>query len=308
MAVTGYMIAFLILVLVGIAISIVLYIWDKNYYLKHRVAIRKIYYFIIVLGSCLLWMFGLFPNVGTNLQYLIAIVIGVVIIDLFVFQTPDITKFMTNELKQETLVEKINKNYDSLSELSNKLIKVNEMMPRGIRWEFGDFDYSAEAYEDYALDYLRNYTDEFKLEIYSYFVESSEASEVFNKNVEKAYKLICKEHDLDIRGVGMREKRAIRTLIEGKNIEILDKNGSSVVFPYFGEFYNFLFVVTTKDDNEVMGADASLLLNLLYTFDAWLVAYQDEILEEEEDEEDEEGLITRVFQVDSNRNEDGQGN
>lgn len=274
-----YTIIILSTLLVGIAISIGLYIWSREFYLKNRVAMRKIYYGIIVLSSFLLWAFNVFPNVGENLQYLIALVISVIIIDLFVFQTPDITKFMSNELKQETIVESINRNRGAFVELSNKLIKVNEIMPKSeLKWQVDEFDFSPDKYEESICSYLTNFASEFDLDVYSYMVESSEEDSIFRNNVEAAYKKIQDEHYFTIRGMGMRNKQAIKTLLDGENIEIIEQERNAVVFPYYGEYYNFLFVVSSRKGSEVTGADASLMLNLLYIFDMWLVHHEDEFL------------------------------
>lgn len=276
------------ILLVGIAFSIGLYIWNREYYLKHRVAIRKIYYGVVVAISFFLWVFNVFPNVGAKLEYLVALVISVIVIDLFVFQTPDITRFMSNELKQESLVESINKNRGTFIELSEKLIKVNEMMPKSEqKWHLDEFQFTPEKYEEFVLSYLRNFASSFHLDVYSYMVESSPDENVFQGNIESAYEEIRKDHDFTLRGVGMRKKQVIKTLLEGENIEILEKEGSSVLFPYFGEYYNLLFVVTSRKSSEVTGADASLMLNMLYTFDMWLLSEEDEFLPSENESDDE---------------------
>lgn len=279
MEVTWYMVTIFAILLIWIAISIGIYIWSREFYLNHRVAIRKIYYGVIVLISFFLWAFNVFPEVGQNLEYLIALVISVIIIDLFVFQTPDITKFMANELKQETLVESINKNRGAFVELSEKLIKVNEMMPKSeMKWQMDQFEFTPEKYEDYVLSYLRNFASPFNLDVYSYRVESSDDEAVFKGNVESAYKEILQEHDFTLRGVGMRHNHAIKTLLDGENIEIIEKESNAVLFPYYGEYYNLLFVVSSRKNSEVTGADASIMLNLLYTFDMWLLYHEDEFL------------------------------
>lgn len=279
MVATWYMVLIFILFLVGIAFSIGLYIWSREFYLKHRVAIRKIYYGVVVVSSFFLWVFGVFPDVGENFHHLIALVISVVIIDLFVFQTPDITKFMSNELKQEGLVESINKNRGTFIELSEKLIKVNQIVPKNMSdWHMDDFQFTPEKYEESVLSYLRSFASSFQFDVYSYMVESSPDEREFKKNVTAAYNEIMKDHNLSLRGVGMRSSQGIKTILEGENIEIIESDCSSVLFPYFGEYYNLIFLVSSRKKSEVTGADASLMLNLLYTFDLWLQANEDELL------------------------------
>ncbi len=278
-----YMITIFSVLLIGIAFSIGLYIWSREFYLKHRVAIRKIYYGVVVATSFFLWAFNVFPDVGAKLEYLIALVISVVIIDLFVFQTPDITKFFSNELKQESLVESINKNRGTFIELSEKLIKVNELMPKSDqKWHLDEFEFTPEKYEEFVLSYLRNFTSSFQLDVYSYLVESSADEIIFHNNIVAAYEEILNDHNFGLREVGMRKNQVIKTLLEGENIEILEKDSSSVLFPYFGEYYNLLFVVSSRKGTEVTGADASLMLNMLYTFDMWLLSNEDEFLSDDE--------------------------
>lgn len=280
-----YMITIFSILLLGIAFSIGLYIWSREFYLKHRVAIRKIYYGVVVATSFFLWAFNVFPNVGAKFEYLIALVISVVVIDLFVFQTPDITKFMSNELKQESLVESINKNRGTFIELSEKLIKVNEMMPKSeLKWHLEEFEFTPEKYEEFVLSYLKNFTSSFQLDLYSYMVESSTEEKIFQKNIEAAYETIRKDHSFTLRGAGMRKQQVTKMLLDGGNIEILENECSSVLFPYFGEYYNILFVVSSRKTSEVTGADASLLLNLLYTFDLWLLSHEDELSYDNEDD------------------------
>jgi hypothetical protein len=287
-----YMISIFSVLLVGISFSIGLYIWSREYYLQHRVAIRKIYYGLVIAVSFFLWAFNVFPNVGAKLEYLVALVISVIVIDLFVFQTPDITRFMSNELKQESLVESINKNRGTFIELSEKLIKVNEMMPKSEqKWHLDEFQFTPEKYEEFVLSYLRNFASSFHLDVYSYMVESSPDENIFQENIESAYEEIRKDHDFTLRGVGMRKKQVIKTLLEGENIEILEKESSSVLFPYFGEYYNLLFVVSSRKSSEVTGADASLMLNMLYTFDMWLLSEEDEFLSSESENDDESEYI-----------------
>jgi len=288
----------LIILLLGIAISIAIYICNREYYLKHRVAIRKLYYGLVVIASFGLWAFGVFPDVGENLQHLIALVISVVIIDLFVFQTPDITKFMTNELKQEGLVESINKNRGTFIELSEKLIKVNEMMPKNLSdWHMDDFQFTPEKYEETVSSYLRTFALNFHLDIFSYQVEASAEEEEFRENVTLAYNSIIKEHGLTTRGVGMRQNQAISTILDGENIEIIEGNSTCVLFPYFGEFYNLLFLVRSKKDSEATGADASLMLNLLYTFDLWLQVNEDQFVSMHVDDDHDEAEAIASEQV-----------
>ena len=187
MPVTWYTICTLSLLLSGLAFSIGLYIWNREFYLKHRVGIRKIYYGLIAITGFFLWAFNAFPV--TEIKGLIALLIGIIIIDLFVFQTPDITKFMSHELKQEELVQTLNKNRGTFIELSQKLIKVNEIMPKSnVPWQVENFDFSYEKYEEFVLSYLKTFTSTFELDLYSYYVESSLENNIFVNNIQLTYK------------------------------------------------------------------------------------------------------------------------
>ena len=263
--------------------------------MRKRVAIRKSYYGFIVSASSLLWVFGAFPDVGNKFEFLIALVISVVIIDIFVFQTPDVTKFMSNELRQESLVETINKNRGTFIELSEKLMVVNEIMPKNQqKWHVeigedeGEFNFSLEKFDEFVLSYLNNFGNRFKMEIYSYTVISTENENEFIESIENAYDEIVEEHDFTHRDLGMRKRRAVSTLSTGQNIEILGGKNSAVIFPYFGEYYNFIYVISSRAGNDVTGADASLLLNMLYTFDLWLLSEEDEFPRQDVEDESED--------------------
>ncbi|MBK3493863.1 type II toxin-antitoxin system SpoIISA family toxin [Viridibacillus sp. YIM B01967] len=290
MEVKWYTVLILSLLLVEIACSVGMYIWNREFYLKHRMGIRKIYYSSIVIMGFFLWVFGAFPV--SEIKGLVALVFGVIIIDLFVYQTPDITKFMSNELKQEELVQTINKNRGTFIELSEKLIKVNETMPKSLApWQVDEFDFSFDKYEEFVLLYLKTFTSSFGLDLYSYYVESSNDNSVFVSNIKNAYEKIREDHNFSIRGVGMRKRMVINTLKDGENIEIIGKEGTYVLFPYFGEYFNLLFVISSKKDGEVTGADASLLLNMLYTLDTWLLLNENELASEPSERDEAEEVV-----------------
>lgn len=266
------------MLLLGLAFSVGLYIWNREFYLRNRVGIRKVYYCLSIILGFFLWLFDMFQI--SKIEELIVLVISIVVVDLFVFQTPDITRIMSNELKQEELVQTINKSRGTFIELSEKLIKVNEIMPKSeASLQVTEFDFSYEKYDDLVMSYLRNFTSSFELDLYSYYVESSTENNIFLSNIQSAYEKIRNDHGFSLRGIGMRKSRVIKTLATGENIEIIEKEYSYVLFPYFGEYYNTLFIVSSKKGGDVNGADASLLLNLLYALDIWLILKEDELLQ-----------------------------
>lgn len=281
MEITRYVLAPGIILVAGLLASVIYYCINRRHYLKNRILMRKIYYLVILLTVLVLFALKEFPF--TTTPELIGFVIAVIIIDLMVFQTPDITKFMTHELKQEELAETIEKNEGSIQVLTEKIICVNEVMPKASQpWEVDSFDFSYDAYEDYLLNYLKAYTNRFNINIFSYYVESSEDESVFVRNVKDAYTKISKDHEFSVRGIGMRRKRLLQILTSGGNVEVFENGRPYVIFSYFGEYYNFIFVITSKDNSHVGGADASLLLNMMYMLDYWLLSKEDELVERDE--------------------------
>lgn len=86
---------------------------------------------------------------------------------------------MSNELKHESLVETINRNRGTFIELSDKLIKVNHLMPKNLSdWIMEDFEFTSEKYEKTVLSYLRQFASEFQLDVYAYTVGRSRRSKI----------------------------------------------------------------------------------------------------------------------------------
>lgn len=264
--VIGYMLLFVL------ALSTFFHFWNRKSYLKNRTLIRKVYYLLVITSTYYLFLQDSFPFQTTT--GIVGFVIGVIVIDLMVLQTPDITKFMSHELKQEEYTDRIEKNEGNVQLLTEKILKTHEMMPKPSEpwWMEDEFDFSPEGYENSMKQYLDRYTDAFDINLFSYFVESSAEQDVFSNNLKEKYRLIKKHQELKTRTVGMRDRDAVAKLVTARNIEIFNDGQTTVIFPYFGEYYNFILVITGRNGVHVGGADAALLLNLMYTFDAWLLS------------------------------------
>lgn len=283
----GFYISITIL-LIMLGISIVYYGISRKHYLMHRTLLRKIYYFTVLAVTLFLVYQNIFPfltSVG-----IIGFTIAIIVIDLMIIQTPDITKFMSHELKQEEYTDQIEKNEGNVQLLTDKIIKFHDMMPKpSSPWIMEDeFDFSPNGYENSMKQYLRDYTEKFNINLFSYHVNSSDDKDVFKENLKKQYLLIMKHQHLSTRAVGMRNKDAIEKLLSGNNakeIEIFHDGQTIVIFPYFGEYYNFIMVITSRNGVPVGGVDAALLLSLMYTFDSWLGANYELDVEEDISEE-----------------------
>ena len=268
---TGFTVIGYMLLLV-LALSTFFHFWNRKSYLKNRTLIRKVYYLLVITSTYYLFLQDSFPFQTTT--GIVGFVIGVIVIDLMVLQTPDITKFMSHELKQEEYTDRIEKNEGNVQLLTEKILKTHEMMPKPSEpwWMEDEFDFSPEGYENSIKQYLDRYTGAFDINLFSYFVESSAEQDVFSNNLKEKYRLIKKHQELKTRTVGMRDRDAVAKLVTARNIEIFNDGQTTVIFPYFGEYYNFILVITGRNGVHVGGADAALLLNLMYTFDAWLLS------------------------------------
>lgn len=268
---TGFTVIGYMLLLV-LALSTFFHFWNRKSYLKNRTLIRKVYYLLVITSTYYLFLQDSFPFQTTT--GIVGFVIGVIVIDLMVLQTPDITKFMSHELKQEEYTDRIEKNEGNVQLLTEKILKTHEMMPKPSEpwWMEDEFDFSPEGYENSMKQYLERYTGAFDINLFSYFVESSAEQDVFSNNLKEKYRLIKEHQELKTRTVGMRDRDAVAKLVTARNIEIFNDGQTTVIFPYFGEYYNFILVITGRNGVHVGGADAALLLNLMYTFDAWLLS------------------------------------
>lgn len=282
---TKYTIIILGILLAGIGFTIFLYIKNRKFYGENQIAIRKIYYGIVLVISYILWAFEKFPV--KNVTELIMLVVSIVIIDLFVFQTPFITKFLSQEFKTTEAVETIKNVDNSLVEVLEKVSLLNRIMPKADEeWEIQNYDFSYQHYERYVLPYLTKFTDNFKMKLFMYYVEYSDeepepgefVSKQFLQNTEMAYKKIREDQNFTIFGQGMRNNQVIEKLALGDNVEIIENNGTFIIFPFSGIYHNVLVVISSKSEVATHLADASLLLNLLHSLDDWLIINEKDLL------------------------------
>lgn len=274
------------LLLVVLLLSIFGYGYNRPLYLKHRIIIRKVYYWLVLLISLILFASGNFPF--DSVTQLTAFAIAIVIIDLFVFQTPDITSFMSSELKQEELEKDVVRKSQTVENLTNKLFTVNDSMNLLYDgWQLNDFNYSFENYTKNLEKYLETFCVEFGMNLYMYKIEINENEDEFRNNIKVTYNKMIKELNFSVRDIGMTEEKAVRTLEKGVNIEVIEKSGMHVLLPYYSHL-NLLVVVSTRPKIQVEtsaseskvtpkgiiinGADASILLMLMNAFDLWLLS------------------------------------
>ena len=267
-------------------LSIVVYGYDRTFYLKHRIIIRKVYYWLMLLITLVLFGSGNFPL--DSVTQLTAFAIALVLIDLFVFQTPDIKSFMSNELKQEELEENVVQKSRTVVDLTSKLLTVNQSMSQLYgEWELDDFDYSFEKYRRNLERYLETFCVKFGMHLYLYEIEQNENEDEFRENIKIAYRIMKDDLKFSILDIGMREAKAVRTLERGESIEVIETTGMHVLLPYYSHL-NLLVVVSTRQKMQtetsesenlaapkeiiISGADASILLMLMNAFDLWLLS------------------------------------
>ncbi len=277
-----------VFLLISLFLSIVGYGVDRTFYLTHRIIIRKTYYWLVLLITLILFGSGNFPF--NSVSQFTAFAFALVLIDLFVFQTPDIKSFMNNELKQEELEEDVVQKSQTVENLTSKLFAVNQSMNQLYSdWELDDFDYSFEKYRKNFEKYLDTFCVKFGMHLYLYEIEKTEHEDEFRENIKFAYREMVTNMKFSVRDIGMREAKAVQTLEEGVNIEVIEKNGMHVLLPYYSHF-NLLVVVSTRPKLQqetgegqlekltaskeiaINGADASILLMLMNAFDLWLLS------------------------------------
>ena len=274
--------------LITLFISIVGYGMDRTFYLTHRIILRKVYYWLALLITLILFGSGNFPF--NSVSQFTAFAFALVLIDLFVFQTPDVKSLMTSELKQEELEEDVVQKSQTVENLTNKLFTVNYLMNllQG-DWKLTDFDYSFEKYTRNLEKFLEKFCIESGMNLYLYEIEKDEHKDEFRENIKFAYREMVAEMKFSVRDVGIREDKAVQTLEEGGSIEVIEKNGMHVLLPYYSHL-NLLVVVSTRPKLQqetgegesekltaskevtINGADASILLMLMNAFDLWLLS------------------------------------
>lgn len=290
MAINWYTIVPVILLVIGMSYSIYRYFSNREIYNELRIGYRKVYYVYMLILGALFWMFDVFP--AENLSTLGAFLVGVVVMDLFVFQTPDITKFMSNEFKHDGgLVNQLKETEGSSIRMRQQLQFVNNYMPkRDSTWELEDrFDYSEEEFRRQTEGVVQRYGNEFDLNVVQFLLSNQngtdEEADMSEESLEAIVDYLFDEFELNNNMLGMRKKKLIEKLKEQESIEFFKKKQGAVIFPYRGEYTDMVYYVYPKVEDETenrihaTGYDALLLMNMLHTFDLYAKSVEADILD-----------------------------
>lgn len=282
-----------------LCITTLLYVINRDLYISKRIGIRKLYYLAILISAFILWVTKNFPV--QTIGELTFLLVGVVLVDLFLFQTPDITKFLNQEFKHEELEKTASISDKLLTLTGEKILAINSVFPTGDEaWEETDFDFnrtpeSRSSYESYVINYLNQYTQQFDITCLPFYVPSTNGNpDSLLANVEKTYDEIRarQENDFSNFNVGMRKRHLVRELKEANSIvftkkeykidwsmlkekesPVVQQQDSYVLVPFFGFYFNHIFVLKHTGELALNENDASLLLNMLSRIDYHLVQY-----------------------------------
>ena len=292
-----YEILMMVVFFIGLSGTTILYAINKSFYISNRIGIRKLYYMAILISAFVLWVTKSFPvqTVG-ELTFLL---VGVVLVDLFLFQTPDITKFLNQEFKHEELEKSASISDKLLTLTGKKILAVNSVFPNGDEeWQETDFDFnrtpdSLPDYESYLSQHLDTYMRDFDITWLPFYVPSSDGNPAqLLEGVEETYEKIRATPSLTFTSlnVGMRKRRLIRELADAKSIvfskklyevdwdllsqqkiPVIQQQESYVLVPFFGFYFNHIFVLKHTGELALNENDASLLVNMLSRIDYHLV-------------------------------------
>ncbi|WP_114167056.1 type II toxin-antitoxin system SpoIISA family toxin [Exiguobacterium sp. TNDT2] len=266
--------------------TIPIYMFQREFYINNRVAIRKFFYGVILLGV-VLWIFDNFPF--ETVPELTIFLVSVIIIDLMIFQTPDITKFLTNELKHEQVEETFDKNRGAYEDLLSKLNKMNEVIEDNeefFQTEVMDFT-DPENYVSFINDYLEDFIQESTAKSYIYYIDPDVP---LIQGIESAYNEVYKQFPFTYSQLGMRKSHFFKKLAEGSSIEIMkqppftfsttknffgrnkltESSESYMFFVYSGEYHSLLFLLASNQEFGATGANTPIIQNLLRTADMWI--------------------------------------
>ncbi|MGK7379595.1 type II toxin-antitoxin system SpoIISA family toxin [Planococcus sp. 1R117A] len=287
MEVTWQAMVILGMLLIGILVSIGLYASNSLFYDKHQTAIRKIYYGVILTIGYLLWATKAFPV--SEIVGLTLLVISIVVIDLFVFQTPVITKFLSQEFKPVEAVKTIENTDEVLVAIHERILNVNQKMPKAggnqrTASALGqtvylpqNFNFGYMDYEDFIILNLEHFLEEFHLSMHAYPVASTNDSNDFFENINRAYDDIRYDFEFSPLHEGVKTHQAVQKLLAGESVINVKDKKSFILLPFWGLYYNTLFVIYTPADKEETTlhlADVPLILNLLYVLELWLYSYE----------------------------------
>lgn len=292
-ALTLKLVWFCLFFLIG---TIPIYIFKREFYINNRVAFRKLFYGIILGCIVLLWYYDSFPF--TTVPELTVFLVGIILMDLMIFQTPDITKFLANELKHEQVEETFDENrggaYEDLLLKLNKMNEVIEDNDENFMTPITDFA-NPEDYVSFLNSYLESYFKYTSAKSYIYYIDSNSS---LIEGIEDAYKKMDKNFSFTYGHLGMREKHFFRKLAEGSSVEIIGQTYSIIsytkrshrrdnlaefgdsymIFVYSGEYHSLLFLLASDQEFGATGANTPIIQNLLRAADIWI---QKQVLRDE---------------------------
>lgn len=284
----GLTITIIVLCLVFLLVTIPVYMLRREFYINNRVAIRKFFYGLVLICVVVLWIFDSFPF--ETVPELTILLVSVIVIDLMIFQTPDITKFLTNELKHEQVEETFDENrggaYEDLLSKLNKMNEVIENNEEDFETEVVDFA-DPENYVSFIDDYLEEFIQGSTAKSYIYYIDSRMS---LIRGIENAYNEVYKQFPFTYSQLGMRNHQFFKRLAEGSSIEIMkqppsifsnakkifggnnptESSESYMFFVYSGEYHSLLFLLASNQEFGATGANTPIIQNLLRTADMWI--------------------------------------
>lgn len=285
---TALTVGFIIFCLIFLIVTIPIYMFWREFYINNRVALRKFFYGIVLVFVATLWYQDKFPFV--SVPELTIFLVSLIIIDLMIFQTPDITKFLANELKHEQVEETFDENrggaYEDLLSKLNKMNEVIEYNEEHFQTRITDFS-NPTNYINFINDYLEDFIQGSSAKSYIYYIDSENS---LLEGIERAYNKVDEHFSFSYIQLGMRKHRFLKKLAEGLSVEIMTQSPqffsnivdalavkkqtesaeSYMLFVYSGEYHSVLFLLASNQEFGATGANTPIIQNLLRSADMWI--------------------------------------
>lgn len=246
-------------------------------YVENQQFLRKVFYFVFI--TFLIFETGFKEIDITDWKTLSVFVIFSVFIDLTIFQTPSITKFLNAEFQESNYVVKtIQKNEEALEYTNKKVQNLTEVISKTpLYFEDKDFVTNWRKYKEELIEYLNLYTDTFQFNIAIFGFKLIESEEELTPEIEKVFNKVEICYNKSINDSEWRDE-LIKNLSDGQAINFINKgeDKESVhnrdfkkdiwIVPFYGESYNMLIGLRSTGI-ELNGVDASHILNLAKIFD-----------------------------------------
>lgn len=258
--------------------GLIIYIGVKpDKYVENQQFLRKVFYFVFI--TFLIFETGFKEIDITDWKTLSVFVIFSVFIDLTIFQTPSITKFLNAEFQESNYVVKtIQKNEEALEYTNKKVQNLTEVISKTpLYFEDKDFVTNWRKYKEELIEYLNLYTDTFQFHIAIFGFKLIESEEELTPEIEKVFNKVEICYNKSISDAEWRNELT-KNLSDGQAINFINKgeDKESVhnrdfkkdiwIVPFYGESYNMLIGLRSTGI-ELNGIDASHILNLAKIFD-----------------------------------------